>query len=129
MATMPPHQVDRMIESGKTSAGAIRRAYELGVPIAMGTDAGTPGNHHGENWQELIVMVRDCGLTAIDSIRAATINAAKLIRRADKLGEIKEGHLADIVAYAANPLDDIKAVAAVAFVMKDGQIYKNQFNG
>jgi imidazolonepropionase-like amidohydrolase len=129
LATMPPHQVDRMIESGKTSAKAIRRAYELGVPIAMGTDAGTPGNHHGENWQELIVMVRDCGLTPLDSIRAATINAAKLLRRGDKLGEIKEGRMADIIAYTANPLDDIKAVAEVAFVMKDGQIYKNHFNG
>ena len=129
MATMPPHQIDRMIDSGKTSAKAISRAYELGVPIAMGTDAGTPGNHHGENWQELIVMVRDCGLTPIDCIRAATINAAKLIRRADRLGEIREGHAADIVAYAANPLDDIKAVADVAFVMKDGLVYKNHFNG
>jgi imidazolonepropionase-like amidohydrolase len=127
MASMPPHQVDRMIESGKTSAEAIHRAYELGVPIAMGTDAGTPGNHHGENWQELIVMVRDCGLTPIDSIRAATVNAAKLIRRADTLGEIKEGAVADIVAYRADPLDDIKAVANVAFVMKDGQVYKDHF--
>lgn len=129
MASMPPHQVDRMIESGKTSVAAIRRAYELGVPIAMGTDAGTPGNHHGENWQELIVMVRDCGLSPIDSIRAATINAAKLIRQAGKLGEIREGAFADIVAYAANPLDDIKTVADVAFVMKDGEIHKNHFAG
>lgn len=127
MATMPPHQVTRMLESGKTSAEAIRRAYELGVPIAMGTDAGTPGNHHGENWQELIVMVRDCGLSAIDSIRAATINAAKLIRRGDKLGQIQEGFTADLVAYAANPLDDIKAVAEAGFVMKDGHVYKNNF--
>lgn len=129
MASMPPHQVDRMIESGKTSVAAIRRAYELGVPIAMGTDAGTPGNHHGENWQELIVMVRDCGLSPIDSIRAATINAAKLIRQAGKLGEIREGAFADIVAYVANPLDDIKTVADVAFVMKDGEIHKNHFAG
>src|SRR6185369_12174061 len=111
----------------KTSAGAIRRAYELGVPIAMGTDAGTPGNHHGENWQELIVMVRDCGLTAIDSIRSATVNAAQLIRRGDRLGQIQEGFAADLVAYAGNPLDDIKVVSNVGFVMKDGQVYKNQF--
>lgn len=128
MTTMPPHQVTRMIDSGKISAEAIRRAYELGVPIAMGTDAGTPGNHHGENWQELIVMVRDCGLTPIDSIRSATVNAAKLIRRHDSLGEIKEGYLADLIAYAANPLDDIKAVAQVGFVMKDGRVYKNGFS-
>jgi imidazolonepropionase-like amidohydrolase len=129
MATMPPHQVDRMIESGRISAEMIRRAYELGVPIAMGTDAGTPGNHHGENWQELIVMVRDGGLTPIDSIRAATVNAAKLIRRGDKLGQIKEGYFADIVAYARNPLDDIKAVSDVRFVMKNGEVYKNTFAG
>jgi imidazolonepropionase-like amidohydrolase len=129
MATMPPHQVTRMIDTGKVSAEAIRRAYELGVPIAMGTDAGTPGNHHGENWQELIVMVRDCGVTPIDSIRAATVNAAKLIRRHESLGEIKEGYIADLVAYPANPLDDIKAVAHIGFVMKDGQVYKNGFNG
>jgi imidazolonepropionase-like amidohydrolase len=74
-------------------------------------------------------MVRDCGLTPIDSIRAATINAAKLIRRHESLGEIKEGYLADLVAYPANPLDDIKAVAHIGFVMKDGQVYKNDFNG
>jgi imidazolonepropionase-like amidohydrolase len=129
MATMPPHQVDRMIESGRISAEMIRRAYELGVPIAMGTDAGTPGNHHGENWQELIVMVRDGGLTPIDSIRAATVNAAKLIRRGDKLGQLKEGYFADIVAYARNPLDDIKAVSEAGFVMKNGEVYKNNFAG
>lgn len=129
MTAMPPHQVDRMIESGKVSAEATRRAYELGVPIAMGTDAGTPGNHHGDNWQELIVMVRDCGLTPIDSIRAATVNAAKLIRRGDRLGQLTEGYLADIVAYARNPLDDIKAVAEVGFVMKDGKVHKNNFAG
>ncbi len=129
MASMPPHQVDRMLESGKTSAEAIRRAYELNVPIAMGTDAGTPGNHHGDNWQELIVMVRDCGLTPIDSIRSATVNAAKLIRRDDKLGQLKEGYFADIVAYPRNPLDDIKVVSEIGFVMKDGRVYRNNFAG
>ena len=71
-------------------AAAVRRAHELGVTIAMGTDAGTPGNHHGMNAHECVFLVEQCGLTPAESIASATVDAARLLRQPD-LGSLHEG--------------------------------------
>ena len=65
------------------------------------------------------------GMNSIDAIRAATINSAKMLKISDR-GEIKEGLLADIIAVELNPLEDIKTLENVKFVMKGGTIYKNE---
>ena len=59
----------------------MRRAHELGVSIAMGTDAGTPGNHHGMNAHEVVFMVNEMGMTPAEAIASSTINPARLLRR------------------------------------------------
>jgi imidazolonepropionase-like amidohydrolase len=96
-------------------------AYKAGVKIAFGTDSGVSA--HGDNWQEFILMT-DAGMSNKDALKSATIETAKLLRVEDKIGQIKPGMLADIIAVQNNPIEDISTVKNVSFVMKDGVIYK-----
>lgn len=89
----------------------------------MGTDAGTPLNHHGRNAQELEYMV-DIGIAPMDAITIATSHAADLMRIGDR-GRIREGAVADLLVVEGNPVDDIDAVADAAnhrFVVKGGRV-------
>ena len=96
-------------------------AYKKGVKIAFGTDTGV--SLHGENAKEFIYMV-DNGMLPMEAIKSATTSAAQLLGVSDKLGTIEAGKLADLVAVEGDPLQDIRAVLNVSFVMKDGIIYK-----
>jgi imidazolonepropionase-like amidohydrolase len=97
------------------------KAYENGVMIAFGTDSGV--SPHGENALEFELMV-SAGMSPMDAIRSATYNSAKLLKIDDKLGTIEKTKLADLVAVKGNPLEDIRLLQSVDFVMKDGHIYK-----
>ena len=125
VASMPPHLLTRMEEFNDIHIEVIRRAHELGVPIAMGTDAGTPGNHHGLNAEECVVLSRLAGLSPVESIRSATVNAARLLRQADHLGALDPGKFADVLGVQENPLDDITALTRVALVMKGGAVARD----
>jgi imidazolonepropionase-like amidohydrolase len=100
----------------------IEKAIKEGVNVALGSDA--PLIPHGENAYELTAMMEH-GMTALEAIKAATINPAKMLDLKDR-GEIKEGLLADIIAVDANPLDNIKTLETVKFVMKGGIVYKQE---
>ena len=90
---MPAHLRQRMAEFNDVHLATIRRAHEVGARIAMGTDAGTPGNHHGLNAHECVLMSTRCGLSPAESIRTATANAAALLRREGDLGRLGVGAL------------------------------------
>ena len=107
---------------GPQIQSTFEAAYKAGVKIAFGTDSGVSA--HGDNWQEFILMT-DAGMPSAVALKSATIETAKLLRIEDKLGQIKPGMLADIIALPANPIINIKVVENVIFVMKDGVIYKN----
>ncbi len=100
---------------------AVEKAIEAGVPIAMGTDA--PLVPHGQNALEIAALVRR-GMTPAAALRTATINSAKLLRVDDR-GRIAEGLLADLIAVAGDPLEDVSVLQQVAFVMKGGVVYKS----
>jgi imidazolonepropionase-like amidohydrolase len=97
-------------------------AYKYGLKIAFGTDAGV--FPHGMNAMEFGYMV-EAGMPPLEAIQAATVRAAQVLRREQDLGSLSAGKLADIVAVRGNPLNDIDQMNHVAFVMKDGVIYKN----
>lgn len=102
----------------------LRRAMDLGVPIAMGTDAGALG--HGQNALELVYMVR-AGMTPMQSIVASTRMGAELLGMGDELGTLQPGRLADLILVDGDPLDDISVLAEptrLQLVMKAGIIYK-----
>jgi imidazolonepropionase-like amidohydrolase len=97
------------------------RAYKAGVPIAFGTDAGV--FPHGQNAREFELMV-EAGMPPIEAIRAATLNAAKLLGETENLGTLTAGKYADMVAVAGDPIADITRMKSMAFVMKGGVVYK-----
>jgi imidazolonepropionase-like amidohydrolase len=99
----------------------VGKAYKRGVKIAFGTDAGV--FPHGKNNLEFAFMA-NAGIKTEDILKAATINAATLLRMQDKVGTIEAGKLADLIAVDGNPLQGIKAMERVVFVMKDGKIVR-----
>ncbi|MCA1727046.1 MAG: amidohydrolase family protein [Actinobacteria bacterium] len=114
-----------VIEKGREIFDAARTSFSHAVRAsvrhAAGTDAGTPFNRHGETPREIVRMV-EYGLPVARALLAATANAAELCRVADRLGTIEVGKLGDLVAYASNPLDDVRAVLQPAVVVKDGAL-------
>ncbi|MCU1362105.1 MAG: hypothetical protein JWN99_3394 [Ilumatobacteraceae bacterium] len=125
MSAMPQHLRARMVESNDVHLTTMRRAHELGVQIAMGTDAGTPGNHHGMNAHELVFMVNEMGMSSSQAIIASTINPARLLRRQHQLGSIEPGKFADLIAVRADPFEEIETVTNVRWVMKGGRVYRD----
>ncbi len=97
-------------------------AYKAGVKIAFGTDAGV--SPHGANGKEFRFMA-EAGMPIMEAIQAATVNAAKLLRVEDELGQIAPGFHADIVAFNKNPLEDATVLERPNFVMKAGSVFRN----
>jgi imidazolonepropionase-like amidohydrolase len=112
---------EKALRVGNDMAGNFERAHKAGVRVAYGTDSGISA--HGTNAEEAVLMV-EAGMSEMDVIVAATINAADLIDMSDSLGTIENGKQADIIAVDGSPLDDIAALLVVDFVMKGGKIHK-----
>jgi imidazolonepropionase-like amidohydrolase len=105
---------------------SIQTAKSLGVKIAAGFDPASP-EAHGKNATELTAMVKR-GLTPLEVIQAATINAAELLNWQDKVGALELGHYADLIAVDGDPLADITVLQHVKFVMKGGTVVKDDFS-
>ena len=101
---------------------SFRMAVDSGVNIALGTDSGVL--RHNEVGKEFYAMVRR-GMTPLHALQTATVKAADLLGVTDR-AELKAGKLADIIAVEGNPLDDIKVMERVVFVMKGGDVVKAQ---
>ncbi len=118
---MPPITRKKAEETLPLAQENLQKAIKAGVKIALGTDS--PLIPHGLNAKELSAMIKH-GMTALEAIQSATLNSADLLGMKD-IGEIKTGFKADIIAVDSNPLEDIKALENVQFVMKGGVVYKN----
>jgi imidazolonepropionase-like amidohydrolase len=121
---LPPYSHKKMVEISAVAKANIKRAMEAGVKIAMGTDAAV--YPHGLNAHELDVYVNQLGMTPLAALQTATINAADLMGWTAKTGTLEPGKWADIIAVEKNPLDDVRTLQNVKFVMKAGVIYKNE---
>ncbi len=108
----------RTIDAQGTVARA--KAFKAGVRFAFGTDAGV--FPHGENAQEFAALVK-MGMTPLQALQSATLNAADALGWSDKVGAIEPGKWADIIAVDGDPLADITATERVRFVMKSGDVY------
>jgi imidazolonepropionase-like amidohydrolase len=124
--TMPSHLRERLADTTATHVAAMRLARRLGVPIAMGTDAGTPGNNHGGNAEECVAMVEEMGMTPEEAILAATADAARLLSHDRDVGALETGRFADVIGLRADPIDDPTELTRVAFVMKGGVVFKDE---
>lgn len=106
----------------KKQRDSFNRAVKAGVNMVFGTDAAI--YPHGDNSKQFSRMV-EFGMTELQAIQAATINSAKLLKMNNKLGQLKAGFAADIIALKGNPLENITELEHIPFVMKAGQVYKN----
>jgi imidazolonepropionase-like amidohydrolase len=116
-----PAQTDKARKAGPLMLDMARRAHEGGVRIAFGTDSGVSA--HGDNAQEFALLVR-AGLTPIEAIRTATVNAATHLQIADQAGRIAVGMPADLIAVAGDPTKDVTELERVNFVMREGAVYR-----
>jgi len=99
----------------------FRRQMAAGVPMAVGSDVGP--FPHGTQAREFELMVK-YGMTPLAALQAGTLNGAKLLGWQDRIGALKPGYFADVIAVPGNPLTDISVLGRVSFVMKGGAVYR-----
>ncbi len=119
---LPPFYLQKMRDVSAVEKANARKAIAAHVKIALGTDAAV--YPHGLNAHELAVYVEQFGMTPLAALQTGTLNAADLIGWPDKVGALEPGKWADIIAVAGDPLQDVKLLQHVAFVMKSGVVYK-----
>jgi len=116
------------IEQGQSR---LKRAIELGVYVAAGSDLVQPYRAHEAKGRGVVSIMRivrsfrEAAVTPMETIRSATIRGAELLGWQDRIGSIKEGKLADLIAVQSDPLQDITVLERVAFVAKGGVVIKN----
>ena len=122
--TLPEFARKKMELVSATGKSNAKKAFQAGVKIGMGTDAAV--YPHGLNAHELAVYV-SLGMSPLQAIQTATINDADLLGWSDKIGTIEPGKWADIIAVDGDPLQDITTLQHVKFVMKGGEVVKNDY--
>lgn len=115
--------VPKALAIGPKIQNTFGRAYKKGVGIAFGTDAGV--FYHGQNGREFGYMV-EAGMPAMKTIQSATITPALILKMETEIGQINPGFFADIIATNDDPTENIKTMEQVAFVMKEGKVYKQK---
>jgi imidazolonepropionase-like amidohydrolase len=123
-ANLPDFLRKKMEMVSAVGQSNVKKAFQAGVKIGMGTDAAV--YPHGLNAHELEVYVR-LGMTPLLAIQTATINDADLLGWSDKVGTLEPGKWADIIAVDGDPLQDITTLQRVKFVMKGGEVVKNEY--
>lgn len=118
---MLPESLEKERQIGQRQRDNFRRAFEGGARMAFGTDGGV--YPHGDNGKQFAYMV-EYGMTPIEAIQAATVHAAELMGWQDQVGAIEAGRYADMIAVDGNPLENVRLLESVSFVMKGGRIYK-----
>jgi imidazolonepropionase-like amidohydrolase len=120
---LPKENVEKEKMVGRVQRENFQKAVKAGARMTFGTDAGV--YPHGDNAKQFFYMVK-FGMTPAQAIRAATSSAADLIGRAKDVGTIEPGKFADVIAVTGDPLQDVRALEHVGFVMKGGEVVKDQ---
>ena len=118
----PPEIAVKAKAAGEARSAAFRKAVQMGVRVAFGTDSGV--SPHGRNAEEFALLV-DHGMSPAAALRAATSVDAALLGLESLLGTLEAGKEADVVAVPGDPLADIRATERVLFVMRGGKVYRN----
>ena len=124
---LPPPVIDALeknapIPSPTVASKNLRAVWDAGITVAMGTDAGNPGILHGPSVFREMEFMAEAGLTSLEVLRSATVNAAKVMGRND-MGTIAPGRLADLVLLNADPLENVKNMSKIALVIKGGTVF------
>ncbi len=118
---LTPAQTAKALDAGPKMLAMARRAHDGGVKIAFGTDTGVSA--HGDNAGEFALLVK-AGLTPLEAIQAATVNAADHFSLSSEIGSLAPGKAADLIAVKGDPLKDVTELQHVTSVIKSGVVYK-----
>ncbi len=121
---LPPIYLQKMKDVSLVEKANAKKAIAAHVKIALGTDAAV--YPHGLNAHELDVYVNQFGMTPLAALQTGTLNAADLMGWSSQVGSLDPGKWADIIAVQGDPLQDVKLLQHVAFVMKSGVVFKNE---
>jgi imidazolonepropionase-like amidohydrolase len=124
LTRLPPPLLAKAQEIIPIARKNIAHAFASGVKVALGTDAAV--YPHGMNGHEFAVMVK-LGLTPLQAIQAGTVNAADLLGWSGKVGTLEPGAWADVIAVDGDPVKDVTTLEGVKFVMKGGEVVKNDY--
>lgn len=119
---MLEESLEKERQIGQLQRDNFRKAFEAGARMAFGSDGAV--YPHGDNGKQFAYMV-EYGMTPMEAIQAATVHAAELIGWPDSVGAIAPGRYADVIAVQGDPLEDVRLLEDVRFVMKGGEVYKN----
>lgn len=119
---LPPATIPKAEAAAAAMVDSHRRAWRAGVKFAFGTDSGV--SKHGDNAQEFALLVDQVGMTPAEAIRTATVAAADLLGQSATLGTLEPGKAADLIAVTGSPLENVRALETVDFVMKRGVVAK-----
>lgn len=119
-AGIPAHAVEKTRQAFAAHRDSVILARQMGVPIALGTDAGTPFNHHDSIVTELGLLI-EAGLSPMEALQAATREAARLLGQDEEIGTVEVGKQADLVILDGDPLAEISAVNQVQAVILAGR--------
>ena len=118
--TVPDWAREKVIVNIKKHFASITKAVQAGIPIAMGTDAGTPYNgFRNESAYEMELYVEKAGMTPAQAIDSATINCARAMHVDNEYGQIAVGNFADFISMEENPINDISVI------QHDKDVYQN----
>jgi imidazolonepropionase-like amidohydrolase len=123
-AGMLQESIEKEKKIGRLQRENFRKAFQAGAKIAYGTDSGV--YPHGDNAKQFAKMV-EWGMKPLDAIQAATINAADLLGWSKQAGSVEAGYFADVIAVDGNPLENVRVLESVKFVMKGGVVARNDF--
>jgi len=119
---MLPESIEKEKQIGRVQRENFRRAQQAGTRMVFGTDSGV--YPHGDNARQFAKMV-EWGMASLEAIQAATINAADLLGLSTTIGTLQPGFAADVIAVTGNPLDDVRVLESVRFVMRGGVVVRN----
>lgn len=123
---IPQAMLDKGLKLLPVAKQNIRRAFQSGVKIAFGTDSSV--YPHGLNANEFRLLV-EIGMSPLQAIQAATVQAAELLGWSDRVGTLSAGAFADLIAVPHDPLQDVRVLEQVPFVMKGGEVIKDERAG
>ena len=121
---LPPFYLQKMKDVSAVEKSNAKKAIAAGLKVALGTDAAV--YPHGLNAHELDVYVNQFGMKPLAALQTGTLNAADLMGWSDKVGSLEAGKWADIIAVSGDPLQDVRILQHVSFVMKAGVVYKSE---
>ena len=119
-AGIAPWKVEKGMQAAEAQHIGLEKAWKAGVPVTIGTDAGTPYNPHWGTYMEFVLFVEDMGFDPMDTLAAGTIRSAQVCGVDDWTGSITPGKHADFIVLKENPVQNIRTLGEVEQVYKDG---------